>query len=78
MPPIDPLKPSVEDVDFVHTGPATLAGRYMRRFWQPVYENGVDQAHVPFTHAKSNFTKFGLNWDIPKITAEELAKLLKR
>jgi 5,5'-dehydrodivanillate O-demethylase oxygenase subunit len=34
-------------------------------------ENGIDQTHVPFTHAKSNFTKFGLNWDIPKITAEE-------
>jgi 5,5'-dehydrodivanillate O-demethylase len=34
-------------------------------------ENGVDQAHVPFTHARSNFTRFGLNWDIPKITAEE-------
>ena len=34
-------------------------------------ENGIDQAHVPFTHAKSNFTKFGLNWDVPKITAEE-------
>lgn len=34
-------------------------------------ENGIDQAHVPFTHAKSNFTKFGLNWDIPQITAEE-------
>jgi 5,5'-dehydrodivanillate O-demethylase oxygenase subunit len=34
-------------------------------------ENGVDQVHVPFTHAKSNFTKFGLNWDIPKISAEE-------
>ena len=34
-------------------------------------ENGIDQAHVPFTHARSNFTKFGLNWDIPKITAEE-------
>ena len=34
-------------------------------------ENGVDQAHVPFTHAKSNFTKFGLNWNIPKITAEK-------
>jgi len=34
-------------------------------------ENGIDQAHVPFTHAKSNFTKIGLNWDIPKITAEE-------
>ena len=34
-------------------------------------ENGIDQTHVPFTHAKSNFTKFGLNWDIPQITAEE-------
>lgn len=34
-------------------------------------ENGMDQAHVPFTHARSNFTRFGLNWDVPKITAEE-------
>jgi 5,5'-dehydrodivanillate O-demethylase len=23
--------------DFVHTGPGTLAGRYMRRFWHPIY-----------------------------------------
>src|SRR5215208_457002 len=23
--------------DFAHTGPGTLAGRYLRRFWQPVY-----------------------------------------
>ena len=23
--------------DFVHTGPGTLAGRYLRRFWQPIY-----------------------------------------
>lgn len=23
--------------DFVHTGPGTLAGRYLRTFWQPVY-----------------------------------------
>ena len=23
--------------DFTHTGPGTLAGRYMRMFWQPVY-----------------------------------------
>ena len=22
--------------DFAHTGPGTLAGRYMRRFWQPI------------------------------------------
>jgi 5,5'-dehydrodivanillate O-demethylase len=37
MVPADQLKPDVDDADFVHTGPATLAGRYMRRFWQPVY-----------------------------------------
>src|SRR5579862_8027389 len=23
--------------DFVHTGPGTLAGRYLRRFWQPIH-----------------------------------------
>jgi 5,5'-dehydrodivanillate O-demethylase oxygenase subunit len=27
------------DVDFVHTGPGTLAGHYMRRFWHPVYRS---------------------------------------
>jgi len=24
-------------LDFAHTGPGTLAGRYLRRFWQPVF-----------------------------------------
>ena len=27
----------VEQLDFVHTGPGTLAGRYLRRYWQPIY-----------------------------------------
>ena len=27
----------VDSTDFSHTGPGTLAGRFMRRFWQPVY-----------------------------------------
>ena len=27
----------VEKIDFVHTGPGTLAGRYLRRYWQPIY-----------------------------------------
>jgi len=27
----------VGQVDFVHTGPGTLAGRYLRRYWQPIY-----------------------------------------
>jgi 5,5'-dehydrodivanillate O-demethylase oxygenase subunit len=25
------------EIDFVHTGPGTLAGRYLRRYWQPIY-----------------------------------------
>jgi 5,5'-dehydrodivanillate O-demethylase len=32
------LAANVEQTDdFVHTGPGTLAGKYLRRFWQPVY-----------------------------------------
>ena len=27
---------SKDYTDFYHTGPGTLAGRYLRRFWQPV------------------------------------------
>ena len=27
----------VDYTDFAHTGPGTLAGRYLRTFWQPVY-----------------------------------------
>ncbi len=27
----------MSEVDYLHTGPGTLAGRYMRSFWQPVY-----------------------------------------
>jgi 5,5'-dehydrodivanillate O-demethylase len=30
------MKPSKYS-DFAHTGPGTLAGRFIRRFWQPVY-----------------------------------------
>jgi 5,5'-dehydrodivanillate O-demethylase len=30
---------SSDAVDFVHTGPGTVAGNYLRRFWQPVYES---------------------------------------
>jgi 5,5'-dehydrodivanillate O-demethylase len=28
---------SSKNNDFVHAGPGTLAGRYLRRFWQPLY-----------------------------------------
>jgi 5,5'-dehydrodivanillate O-demethylase len=33
--PLDPIGEPIDD--FVHTGPGTLAGRYLRRYWQPVY-----------------------------------------
>src|SRR6266852_4953754 len=26
----------IDDADFAHTGPGTLAGRYLRRFWHPI------------------------------------------
>jgi 5,5'-dehydrodivanillate O-demethylase len=33
----DDRKGAQEVDDFVHTGPDTLAGRYLRRFWQPIH-----------------------------------------
>jgi 5,5'-dehydrodivanillate O-demethylase oxygenase subunit len=39
---------SADYKDFAHTGPGTLAGRYLRRFWQPVYL----AADLPTGHAK--------------------------
>src|SRR5947209_10503790 len=27
---------TTDDTDFAHTAPGTLAGRYMRTFWQPI------------------------------------------
>lgn len=32
-----PTETAADYKDFVHTGPGTLAGRYLRQFWQPVY-----------------------------------------
>ncbi len=34
-------------------------------------ENGIDEVHVAFVHRASGFTQFGLNWDIPRVSAEE-------
>ena len=51
---------SAEAIDFVHTGPETLAGRYLRRFWHPVYaarELESGQA-VPIRVMGEDFTLF--------------------
>lgn len=39
---------TVTDGDLLHTGPGTVAGRYMRRFWQPVQRS----EDLPVGHAR--------------------------
>lgn len=64
--PTFPTYPQLEDQGVLNVG------SYVRKCnCFSTLENGVDNVHVAFTHAKSNFTKHGLNWDIPKIAAEE-------
>src|SRR6202035_560413 len=48
------------DFDFVHTGPETLAGRYMRMFWQPVYRSDDLKAGraVPLRIMNEDFTLY--------------------
>ncbi|HEX9662009.1 MAG TPA: Rieske 2Fe-2S domain-containing protein [Candidatus Binatia bacterium] len=46
--------------DFVHTGPGTLAGRYLRMFWQPIccsYELAAGQA-LPVRIVGDDFTLY--------------------
>lgn len=47
-------------VDFVHTGPGTLAGRYLRSFWQPIgcsYQLAAKQA-LPIRIMGEDFTLY--------------------
>jgi 5,5'-dehydrodivanillate O-demethylase oxygenase subunit len=48
------------------------ASSYTRRcnYFQNV-ENNVDELHVPFTHRASGYTQHGLNFDLPRVEAEE-------
>ena len=48
------------EIDFVHTGPGTLAGRYLRMFWQPVYvsEELKTGCAVPIRNMSENFTLY--------------------
>jgi 5,5'-dehydrodivanillate O-demethylase oxygenase subunit len=50
----------MSDVDFVHTGPETLAGRYIRMFWQPVYRSDDLKAGrvVPLRIMNEDFTLY--------------------
>jgi 5,5'-dehydrodivanillate O-demethylase len=48
------------NLDFVETGPETVAGRYMRMFWQPVYRSDDLKAGraVPVRIMNENFTLY--------------------
>src|SRR6266516_7652178 len=52
--------PSRSKVDFVHTGPGTLAGRYLRMFWQPVHlaEDLKPGRAVPIRIMSEEFTLY--------------------
>jgi 5,5'-dehydrodivanillate O-demethylase len=52
--------PSWVDVNFVKTGPDTLAGRYLRQFWQPVYHSAdlVVGKPVPLRIMSQGYTLF--------------------
>src|SRR6476661_5158428 len=60
--PVDwrPSMAEAEYLDYEHTGPGTLAGRYLRSFWQPV-SRAVDLAPgraVPVRMMSEDFTLY--------------------
>jgi len=62
---------SVTARDFVHTGPGTLAGRYLRMFWQPVYY-AVDLPAgraVPIRIMSEDFTLYRDEGGTPHVVA---------
>ena len=62
-------------VDFVHTGPATLAGRYLRRSWHPVHvasQLARGQA-LPIRIMSENFTLYRGDSGTPHLVAYRCA-----
>jgi len=59
-----------EETDFVHTGPGTIGGRYLRRFWQPIYlsrDLAKGQA-VPISIMSEEFTLYRGESGQPHVT----------
>ena len=63
----------VERADFVHTGPGTLAGRYLRRYWQPIYvsENLAKGKIVPIRILGENLALYRGESGKPRVMANE-------
>ena len=57
--------------DFVHTGPGTLGGRYMRMFWQPVYraQDLAPGGMVPIQIMSEKFTLYRGETGTPHVVA---------
>jgi 5,5'-dehydrodivanillate O-demethylase len=61
--------------DFVHTGPGTLAGRYLRRFWQPVYlARDLGPGHAkPIRIMSEDYTLYRAEAGTPHVVAARCA-----
>ena len=61
--------------DFAHTGPGTLAGRYLRRFWQPVLRaEDLPPGHAkPITVMSEDFTLYRGEDGTPHVVAPRCA-----
>lgn len=57
--------------DFAHTGPGTLAGRYLRRFWQPVFHlKDIKPGRAePLRIMGESFTLYRSEDGVPHVTA---------
>ena len=51
---------NADEIDFVRTGPGTIGGRYLRRFWQPIYlsRNLAKGRAVPIRVMNEDFTLY--------------------
>jgi len=67
--------PQEDHNDFVHTGPETIAGRYLRRFWQPVCrsEDLAKEHAVPIRIMSEDFTLYRGESGQPYVVASRCA-----
>ena len=70
--PLIPHKALSEYADFARTGPDTLAGRYMRMFWQPVMrsEDLLAGRALPLKIMSDDFTIFRGAGGVPHVVAQ--------
>lgn len=62
---------TLDNESIVYTGPGTLAGRYLRMFWQPVYraEDLAPGRAMPIRIMSEDFTLYRGEGGIPHVVA---------